>query len=327
MSENVVSGRGPVADDTIVFLTYCNRSGSTYLASKIAASGSVGVGIEAKFADGWIEPGFSIQNQQDLETYLDALYQNVKFIAWSVDRKKLSGLLSQKAFPLLFSEFLLTALSCFFSPRQYTSYLHKCGHYYRCVEEIRKELPRARFLFIRRDPRAVYNSQRKSIDSQTGKPMQPDILHFLFGFLDTDKRLKSLGNDPGFMIVDYEDLLQNEETVMTRVMHFVGSKYVPDMSCKESYFSKVPVAQKHLHKNIRSGKPVASRITGWQKELPAGDILLMQRTLRKYLQEKELKIYVPDRVTLRERTRYLINAVRFYYERTKRRVLGIEHRY
>ncbi|MCI5134334.1 MAG: sulfotransferase, partial [Candidatus Electrothrix sp. AW2] len=210
------------AERQIVFLTYLNRSGSTYLSAKLSNYKEVRVGLEAHFNDGWINPGFSIRTEQDLHSYLDTLYQDVKFQSWKVHRDELFTCLKARAYPLRFSDILLAALSLYQGYSVVPQILvHKCGEYYRCIQTIRQELPRAKFIFVNRDPRAVFSSQRRSLDSQTGQPMQKNILHFLFGYLDTLQRLKELEHDPNFLVVQYEELIANEAEVMHEVEFFL----------------------------------------------------------------------------------------------------------
>ena len=171
------------SDRNIVFLTYLNRSGSTYLSAKLSNYQEVRMGVESRFNDGWITPGFSIRTEQDLDSYLDTLYLDNKFQAWKVHRDELVNKLATLPYPLCFSDILLAALSLYQGQSSTPRLLvHKCGEYYRCVQAIRREVPTAKFIFVNRDPRAVFSSQRRSMDSQTGRPMQENILHFLFGY-------------------------------------------------------------------------------------------------------------------------------------------------
>ncbi len=309
----------------LVFLTYLNRSGSTYLASKLAAYSDVGVGIEAKFFDGWNTPGFSVKNREELKVYLDRMYKDAKFCAWNVTRAELEAALLGNEFPLRFSDVLSEALRLYFSSGELQVYIHKCGDYYRCTGQIVEEIPEAKFIFIDRDPRAIYSSQRKSIDSQTGKPMQRNILHFIFGYLDTQRIVQS-AHESNFMIVRYEDLVVSEKSTMATVEKFIGITRQKDSS-HEDYFVSVPSSQKHLHSNVKKGGPQVKRISGWQEELPPADILLLQNVLRKHLAAQGATLYHPDVVSLRDRFRFLINLLLFRYEAAKRRVFHIEHRY
>ena len=313
----------------IVFLTYLNRSGSTYLADKLSRYETVKMGIEARFVDGWIRLGFSVRTVAELRLYLDRLYQDAKFQAWQINRDVLTKHLAALPLPLHFSDVLLAALLLYqgSAPEKHIL-VHKCGEYYRCVETIRQELPQAKFIFINRDPRAVFSSQRRSLDSQTGQPMQENVLHFLFGYLDTLRRLKQLRNDPDFLIIQYEELLADEKKVMTKIEQFLGlSSLTKQTDISGSYFSSIPKEQQHLHAHVQKGHPYANRISGWQQELPVSHILLLQTVLKPYLIAKGFSLHRPAKTGLSAFSHFLFLLCLYWYESSKRKFFHIEHKY
>ncbi|CAK8711490.1 hypothetical protein GCAAIG_00780 [Candidatus Electronema halotolerans] len=314
----------------IVFLTYLNRSGSTYLADKLSRYKAIKMGIEARFVDGWIRPGFFVRTSDELRLYLDRLYQDAKFQAWQIDRDVLAKHLAALTLPLRFSDVLLTAFSLYqgSAPEKHIL-VHKCGEYYRCVETIRQELPRAKFIFINRDPRAVFSSQRRSFDSQTGQPMQENVLHFLFGYLDTLRRLEQLRNDPDFLTVQYEELLADEEKVMAEIEHFLGLSSPAKQTdiSGGSYFSSIPREQQHLHAHLQDGRPCADRITGWQRELPVSHILLLQTVLKRYLLDRDFPLHRPAKTGLSAFSHFVFLLCSYWYESSKRKFFHIEHKY
>ena len=313
----------------IVFLTYLNRSGSTYLADKLSRCNAVKMGIEARFIDGWIRPGFSVRTADELNSYLDALYQDAKFQAWQIDRDELAKHLTALSLPLRFSDVLLAALSLYQGcASEKHIFVHKCGEYYRCVQTIRQELPKAKFIFINRDPRAVFSSQRRSLDSQTGQPMQNNVLHFLFGYLDTLRRLEHFQNDPDFLIVKYEDMLADEEKAMAVIKQFMGVPSKEKQSdISASYFSSIPREQQHLHTHLQDGRPCADRITGWQQELPVSQLLLLQTVLKRYLLARGLPLHRPAKIGLPAFSHFVFLLCLYWYESGKRKLFDIEHRY
>ncbi|MCI5177841.1 MAG: sulfotransferase [Candidatus Electrothrix sp. AW3_4] len=315
-------------DWDIVFLTYLNRSGSTYLSAKLSKYQEVRMGVEARFIDGWITHGFFIRTEEELHSYLDTLYLDNKFQSWKIERDELVKRVSALPYPLRFSDILLAALSLYQGRASAPRVLvHKCGEYYRCVQAIRQELPGAKFIFVNRDPRAVFSSQRRSLDSQTGQPMQENILHFLFGYLDTLQRLIELEHDPNFLIVQYEELIANETEVMHGVENFLELSPVEQQAGKKDYFSSIPQEQRHLHQHVQSGTPCSDRITGWQQELPAPYILLLQTVLKNYLRKKGFSFYTPSKVTLSDLGQFMMLFCLYWYEAAKRAFFHIEHKY
>lgn len=310
----------------IAFLTYLSRSGSTYLASKLNNCADICIGIEADFIDGWITPGFQIASQEQMEAYFDKLYENYKFCQWKIDRIQLTNQVIQHGFPICFSRLLAEALSLYFNDSVCKIIIHKCGHYYRAVESIRQEMPEAKFIFIDRDPRAIFSSMKKSLDSRTSKPMLEDVLHFTFGYIDTQKRIKQHMNDPFFHVVRYEHLLRNEDEEIDDICDFLGVQREKKKS-RESYFDSIPTSQKHLHKNISIGNPDINRMDGWKTELDAADITVLETALKGNIIENGYKLsgIVPD--TRHGEMKAAMNMARFWYELHKRRILSLPHKY
>ncbi len=317
-----------MSDQQIVFLTYLNRSGSTYLANKLSGYETVKVGIEARFVDGWIRPGFSIRTEDELQSYLDTLYQDAKFQAWQINRDELVKHLASLPLPLCFSDVLRAALSLYqgHSPEK-RIVVHKCGEYYRCVKTIRQELPSAKFIFVNRDPRAVFSSQRRSLDSQTGQPMQKNILHFLFSYLDTLQRLESLQNDPNFLVIQYENLIEHETEVMAGIEQFFGISSQKENVDQPGYFSSIPSAQQHLHTHVQDGRPRPDRVTGWQQELSVSHLLFLQTVLKRYLLAKGFPLYHPKKTGLLTMSHFAVLLCLYLYESSKRKLFHVAHKY
>lgn len=311
---------------SIVFLTYLSRSGSTYLSSKLSEYADIGVGIEADFVDGWITPGFCIKSQKELGAYLDRLYESYKFCQWNVDRALLEKQVQEYGTPLDFSQLLTGALSLYFKGASCPVMVHKGGHYYRAINSIRKEMPTARFIFVDRDPRAIFSSMKKSLDSKTNRPMLEDVLHFAFGYLDTQERIKQFANESFFHLVRYENLLKNESEEIEKLVRFLGVRRKKKEQ-DSRYFDVVPDAQKHLHRNIRSGRPKMNRIDGWKSELDAVDVNFLEISLRQYILANGYSLSGISPDTIQGRGQLVTNLMKFGYELSKRKFFFLPHKY
>ena len=311
---------------TITFLTYLSRSGSTYLASKLSEFAEIGVGIEADFIDGWIAPGFTVDSLKQLDSYLDTLYEGYKFCQWRIDRNLLESNLKAYSFPILFGQIIFEVLSLYFQQETVSVMVHKGGHYYRAVNQIREELPTAKFVFIDRDPRAVFSSMRRSLDSVTQKPMLEDILHFTFGYLDTQKKIRQFAGASFFYLVRYEKLLKNESKEIQEILNFLGVGNKKDEK-KLGYFDVVPDNQKHLHQNVSSGKPDITRKDGWKEELGAADIRFLEIVLKKHLNLNGYRLSGMCLRTFPEKVHLITNLLKFYYESVKRTIFSLRHKY
>lgn len=305
-------------NNSIVFLTYLARSGSTYLASKLDTCAGVRVGIEARFIDGWTTAGFSIENPVQLQQYISSLYTDEKFRKWKIPEEVLHEKFSSLKFPVQFSTVLSVCLAEYFKDDVPLVQIHKRGDYFKCVEQILKELPAAKFIFIDRDPRAIYNSQSKSLDSKTNLPMMRDIVHFVFEYKKEQQMLSNASSFPCFYRCSYEQLLKNESDELKKILQFLGVKNQYVALEKGSYFDAIPNAQKHLHEHVKSGVPVLKRIDGWKDELCPADRSFLNIALSALIKEKG---YLPDKKLCfkpSECKKLYISLARYYYERVKR---------
>ena len=99
---------------SIVFLTYSNRVGSTFLARLLSRYDKIGVSLEAFFPDGIVYPMDPIQSETDLDNYLDRLYREPHFKGWQLSRDALKESLINKGYPVTYPNILRSALGLFF---------------------------------------------------------------------------------------------------------------------------------------------------------------------------------------------------------------------
>jgi len=303
----------------IVFLTYVSRSGSTFLAQELDTLEGVRVGIEARFQDGWIRgPNVILNNNEELDRYLETLYADPKFSAWGVSRKSLKKRLAALPFPLRFSDVLLASLQEYIGTPEPEVIVHKCGHYILCVNQIRSELPDALFLFLDRDPRSIYASQKRSRNSLTGEQFQRDIVDFVLQYRLIQSAVDALVSKPYVMSVSYEEIVCGGlKSTLHAIAGFVGVD--GNQWKKSNYFNAIPEAQKHLHVNVGRRVPNPSRINAWQDELSVAEKAFLERALSKYLARKGYSRSRTLRMKRRKDFRELIEfEARYFYEHVRR---------
>jgi hypothetical protein len=213
-----------------------------------------------------------LSDKSELESFVHELYDDEKFRAWGVSEHDLLDLLYGCEYPVKFSDILHAALSLSLD-KSCRVIVHKNGHLFRCVDRIESEVPAAKFLFVYRDPRAVFNSQSKSKRSADDQIMQSDILFFALDVADARKRLRILRVRNNFLVVDYERLVADFDAEFERVLAFIG---VTNVKCPQSscYVDRIPGRQKALHQLV-DGDPQSRRIFAWANELPLQDILFL----------------------------------------------------
>ncbi|WP_161949882.1 sulfotransferase family protein [Desulfofustis glycolicus] len=265
----------------MVFLLYMNRSGSTLLAHLLDQYRDIGVTPEADIPDGLLLSTADIREEIDILSYLDKLYRNRKFSAWNVDRDRLERALRGMIPPYGFEHILLEILSLYFSSSHARVYIYKRGHYINHVPELRRLFPGCRFLFIERDPRAIFESQKRSVDSVSGRVMAVNAVERAIKYVRTMKLVERYSSDGDFFSLRFEDLVSDPDRAICPVLDFLGVDNRETV--RSRYFQKIPESQHHLHRGILA-KPALKKIDEWQKVLRHEEIDAMQwiagRTIR-----------------------------------------------
>jgi len=275
----------------LVFLTYLRRSGSTYLCQMLHQQPDVGVSLEGTFLDGVIAPCYEPDTDDQLNGYLKLLYDDQaetpslreisKFRYWGIDQDVLRSELRQRL-PVSVEQLLKTALGLYFRDTTANTWVYKNGNYVWHIPRLRSMYPDAKFVFIMRDPRAVYQSQVNTVSSNTGEPMCSNPFIAANLFRRAARIVDQLRDAPWFHCVRYEQLIECPAGELQRVLDFLNVKQA-SINTSASYYERIPVSQKHLHPNI-TAEPKRERIQAWQQSIDAGDQAIIEMVVGSYLQ-------------------------------------------
>ena len=266
----------------IIFLDYLSRSGSTLIASSIHRLADVTVTIEPRFLMDYKPDKLLIRNDKGLIEYLNFLYSQKKFLNWGIDRDELFDQFKKNGFPLNFKMVLHTILDLAYPENRQWIFVIKGGEYPTLkIEHYLKVFNDLKIIFINRDPRAIYNSQKKSLDSQTGQPLAGNILRFVKDFKIIQQKI----NDPKYkkhmQVISYEDFLHNEDLVLKEICDFIGVPHFIDD--RKQYFLSIPDSQKYLHQNVKSGGKLPEREIAWKQEMSDEEKFIITLFLKREL--------------------------------------------
>ena len=265
-------------------MTYIARSGSTLLAKELDKYKSIGVTIEDDIPDGLLEgEEVFINNLYELDIYLDKLFSKPKFQFWNIDRENLRAELENEEYPIDIGIILDKLYKFYFSDSKYEVGIHKKGRYYLKIDELLKFFPDAKFIHLKRDPRGLFNSQKKSRDSRSGKLMSNNVVAFALSYRKMYNILKSYNKSDYIYSLRYEDLIDNFDKEIDAILDFLGvtNREKEDLS----YYNKIPDPQKELHDNIQQ-PPLKKRKSGWEKELSALEIAVLEACLKKEIRKE-----------------------------------------
>ncbi|MBW2107108.1 MAG: sulfotransferase [Deltaproteobacteria bacterium] len=261
----------------VAFLCYINRSGSTFLAKLLDEYAQIGVTPEARIPDGIAYGGpVRLNGRSDLERFMDRLYADYKFRAWGIYRDRLKERISKQGFPVAAPVLLPVILSCYFKESLPHTVIYKCS-YIRHLEAASKVFPEAKFIVLIRDLRAVYSSQKRSIDSTSGRPMADNPVTLAALYNQIQGAIERLGTRAHICVVRYEDLVADTEQTLKRLLKFLGvDPKKTKVGTGTDYVDKIVPEQKHLHSHVTS-PPIPQRIDAWRHELSRPEILTLQK--------------------------------------------------
>ncbi|MEO1081027.1 MAG: sulfotransferase [Pseudomonadota bacterium] len=277
-----------VPDVPVAVLTYVNRSGSTFLASRLAASDGVIVTLESEAVGRTLLGDAPIPNVAALGRVFDELYSELKFRQWGIPRDTLAAALADRAFPLERPTLFYTILRSLPGGTDAKAFVYKFPSWEHGLPNLVRGHDFLRVIHVVRDPRAVYASQRKSISSRSGRPMVQDPITLAHRW---KRALAVIDKMPAARTLNlrYEDLLVREHETVAHALAFLGIDSRPagvaTTGVCVDYAHRIPETQKHLHRKVGAAAD-ASRIDSWRQELPSGEVQLLQffgrKTMRRH---------------------------------------------
>ncbi|MCF8335415.1 MAG: sulfotransferase [Bacteroidales bacterium] len=261
------------------------RSGSTLLARELDTLEDVAVGIEEDIPDGLVEGRkVKLNNEADLKIYVDRIFQGKKLRAWNVNKNALMEKIhSNNEFPIYYDSILKALLSLYFQDNSASHIIHKKGSYHLKIDRVRELFPDSKFIHVGRDPRGIYNSQKKARDSTTGSPMSIRILTFCFQYKHSWNMVGKHKDRDYFRLVRYEDLIDNKAGEIDNLLKYIGVKNAQYTESND-YFTRIPESQKSLHANV-SRDMLVGRKDAWKHELRPYEIYILQKALKKEMRE------------------------------------------
>jgi hypothetical protein len=298
----------------IHFLVFFNRSGSTLLAKKLNEYKDLAVGIEVRFKKD-IEEKFIVNSEYELNNWLDCVFSDNKYRYWNINKNELKNKLLKFTFPISYKDFLTCSLDLFFKNDPAKILIHKNRGYFRNIIKSKIIFPGSKYIFIQRDPRAIFNSLKKSLDSYTTNIMADNIVGFALWYKNIQKKICFyITNDElkkYIVIIRYEDLLLNEQKELNKILEFFNVSNTKSERL-EQYYEKIPENQKYLHENITK-ENLTDRINAWKRELPLSEIYFLNKVIKKDIVKNGYRIENINFFYLEKKTELIINLLKYFY--------------
>lgn len=260
---------------TPCFLVYASRSGSTYLGSLLDCYDDIGVSLESLFIYYLLNGPDQYSTKSEIDGALDYFYEDDRSKEWDLDRDQLS-LHLENALPLTPPGLLQEVLKVNFEKRKPSAkiYIFK-GCSSRFMHRLVKKFPNTKVVFVYRDGRAVYASQKKSRVPYANRVHSTNPIITARSWVRWFEVIEDItARGASVMQVKYEDMIGEVEKVIPAVHRFLTGNIESDTPVSfetKKYSRRIPTAQSDIHQNVES-PPLKSRIDGWRTELPEHEI-------------------------------------------------------
>lgn len=279
----------------LIFLTYINRSGSTFLANLFSKSEEILVCPEAEIImnEFLVEPMKKISWESNMRSKLkNCFLTDHKLKYWNLQMDEIDNLLKAKT---NFDAFYYILLAYQRKVKPYATKIvfkaERLIHIYQSFPKSLKLKHNIRFIAIIRDCRSVYASQSSNVILETLKPMSNNPVKIAILWNKYVAKCSVYGNESDFFIVKFEDLINDFKNTFSYLLNKLKLSNIETDTSMGDLFDRIPVNQKHLHQHIRQ-PPLTEKIASWKNKLSTRDRLLIEIIASKRLRIMDYDVEV-----------------------------------
>ncbi len=270
----------------IGFILYDMRSGSTFLSSKINQYAGVVVSTEVHYPTQILEYTDSLDGIENVRKLLDKLYKNVQMQESGIDRNELESNLRP---PFNRKSILEQIIRFHFRDHPGKFWLIKHTPT-RHIRTLTQWFPQVRFVHLIRDVRGVHRSKKNTISTK-GRKMSESVLQSARIWNRKLAMIQASGQQP--VLVRYEDLMEQPEQQLTRVLEHLGITGMVKECSEEDYKKQIGIEQSSLHANVGKGV-IKDKALSWQKELHRYEIKTIESFCSANLKRYGYVLLEPD---------------------------------
>jgi len=275
-------------------LTHLSRSGSTLLSRMLDEYGDICVTTESElplelFGVKSYAP-MTFQNAREVEDYLAHTLQTTRIASWKLSTESILEHCESSSYPLSGPDLvriLLTTYRDTHKPEAGLVIYKACPFMPWHIQESLKHFEDVTFLHLLRDPRAVYHSQKHSIDPFTGQAYSSSCLRTA---MDWKKAAEVEDLGTRLLEIRFEDLTGEPEATMAKILDHLGCSTASRSRGTSSFVERLEKRDQELHKDI-ADKPDPEKNMSWKVNLTPAEVSLIDSFLKN---EMALKGYHPD---------------------------------
>jgi hypothetical protein len=269
----------------IVFLTYVNRSGSTYLANLLSASDDICVCPEGDMLVSLFleSPGKAFRLDRHRRAELEKLiHADSKLKYWGIGDDIFNVLEEVNSNIAAFLAFLQ-----YFQLNQKpeASFIlfkaERLADLIPVIEDSRISGNTFKYISMIRDPRGVYESQKRTQVPGTDKPMSGNPVFTAIYWNYYIRAILKCQEHIDCCQIEYIDLIKKLDEVRGVLSIYLGLDLKGISSVKGDLSERLPDSHKLIHQAI-TDIPLQEKIDKWKQELNQEEISLIERKCRRY---------------------------------------------
>jgi len=277
----------------IWLVSYINRSGSTFLLNELNKYNQIVSLPEGERVVKFLlqNPTKKIKDYKDLVIKINQMIerdQKLRLFGVSINE---SDIISCQNYIDVFFKFILKSAN-FLKPDAEVLVFKdtRLVKYFERLVQLETKY-NLKFIFLTRDPRAIYCSQKKTIGSW-GVPMSLNPLITAeewnhFERLKLDVKSKSYNN---LHEISYENLISDIELEMKKLFEATDiSKESIVKTNQSNYVNLIPLHLRTIHQNINK-QPIPEMVESWKFELSKNEIFAIQKVTKTFMNIENYKI-------------------------------------
>ena len=255
-----------------VFIIGCQRSGTTFLGSIMGAHEQCLCTPESQFIIEPIKKEFISDNRYEAINAINDILNNWRFKIWNLDIKS-SDLVPFKNYEksyINFIEWIVMKYGNKIGKNNFKLWIDHTPGNVNYVDYLKKIYPKAKFIHIIRDGRAVASSVKK-LDWGISSPIR--LARFWITRIAHGMTAETILPTKKILRVKYEDLLINPEQQIKIICSFLNIDFQHKMIIADGFQVPSFTYDQHL---LVGKKPQTDRINAWQKDLKQREIEIFE---------------------------------------------------
>ncbi len=250
----------------VIFLTYINRSGSTFLASELNKSPEICSCPEAQIlVDSLLVKPNQTLKRKVAQKILKSFSSNPNYKEWRKIKIDFSSL-EPSMTNISFFHTLLNQYKSITKPKA----IHVLFKAERLIE-LFGLFPNEHWIILIRDCRAVYNSQKHTNWPGTNKKMSTNPIRTAMFWKTFIQRSEKCFSNKSALVVKYENLIVNHESSLNHLVDHLNISMVTREISDNQFFNRLSKANQEIHKNIILA-PCIDHVNKWESYLSKKEI-------------------------------------------------------